>query len=96
MPVIKGEIHWSDFDAKNPFRITGFSPQAQIIDWYTTVSDNILQRPLLSGFSFHKAKSLVKQAAKLLYSPVDHLSRGQQQVQVAREIARPTVYLHSR
>ncbi len=101
LPVIQGEIHWSDFDAKNPFRITGFSPQTQIIDWYTTVFDNILQGPLLAGFSFHKAKSLVKQAAKLLDienlldSPVDHLSGGQQQrVQIAREIARqPHIYI---
>lgn len=30
-----------------PFRITGFSPQIQIIDWYTMVFDNILQGHLM-------------------------------------------------
>lgn len=101
LPLIDGEINWKDFAVSNPFRITGFSPQTQIIDWYTTVFDNILQGPLLAGFSFYEAKSLVKQAAKLLDienlldNPVDHLSGGQQQrVQIAREIARqPHIYI---
>lgn len=101
LPIIDGKINWADFNADNPFRITGFSPQTQIIDWFTTAFDNILQGPLLAGFSFHESKEFAKQAANLLDidnlldKPVDHLSGGQQQrIQIAREIARqPHIYI---
>lgn len=101
LPLLKGRIEWYiDFDS-NPFNQVGFSPQTQLIDWYTTVFDNVIQGPLLAGISYQKAKIAAQDALSLLdienlsESPVDHLSGGQQQrVQIAREIARdPQIYI---
>jgi ABC-2 type transport system ATP-binding protein len=103
LPPVSGQVIW---DAEtnlhqNPMNSVGFSPQSQLIDWYTTVYDNVILGPLLAGFNAKKAKHQTEAALKLLgiqklsKKPVDHLSGGQQQrVQIAREIARdPEIYL---
>ena len=83
------------------FNDVGFSPQSQLIDWYTNVLDNVIQGPLLAGYDLRTAQKYAKEALQLLdlYSlkdkAVDHISGGQQQrVQIAREIARkPKLYI---
>jgi hypothetical protein len=83
------------------FNDVGFSPQSQLIDWYTNVLDNVIQGPLLAGYNLSTAQKYAKEALQLLdlYSlkdkAVDHISGGQQQrVQIAREIARkPKLYI---
>lgn len=102
IPPVSGQIAWKlQTDRTNPFNDVGFSPQSQLIDWYTSVYDNVYQGPLLAGFKLKDAKKATVQALKLLAisdlssKPVDHISGGQQQrVQIAREIARkPQVYI---
>lgn len=86
---------------KNPFNDIGFSPQDQIMDWYMNVYDNIIQGPVLAGFSRKEAAKNCKKVIELLditkisSSPVDHISGGQQQrVQIARELAKdPQIYI---
>lgn len=99
---VSGQISWKlKTDRVNPFNDVGFSPQSQLIDWYTSVYDNVYQGPLLAGFKPKEAKKATKLALNLLdisdlsAKPVDHISGGQQQrVQIAREIARePQVYI---
>ncbi|MGX4645053.1 metal ABC transporter ATP-binding protein [Holzapfeliella sp. JNUCC 80] len=103
LPVISGELNWEgELQAKaNPMNHIGFSPQSQLMDWYTTAYDNVMLGPLLAGFTRAEATKKSEEALKLLdiyqlrKEPVDHLSGGQQQrVQIAREIARdPDIYL---
>lgn len=102
IPPVSGQISWKlKTDRVNPFNDVGFSPQSQLIDWYTSVYDNVYQGPLLAGFKPKEAQKTTKQALRLLdisdlsAKPVDHISGGQQQrVQIAREIARePQVYI---
>lgn len=103
LPVISGELNWEvELQAKaNPMNHIGFSPQSQLMDWYTTVYDNVMLGPLLAGFTRSEATKKSEEALKLLdiyqlrKEPVDHLSGGQQQrAQIAREIARdPDIYL---
>lgn len=99
---LQGTITWNiQTKSKNPFNTVGFSPQSQLIDWYTSVFDNVLQGPLLAGKKLNDAKKKTDFALKLLNiedlknKAVDHISGGQQQrVQIAREIARtPQVYI---
>lgn len=99
---LKGTVNWNvQTQSKNPFNAVGFSPQSQLIDWYTSVFDNVLQGPLLAGKRLSEAKKAAELALKLLDieklkdKAVDHISGGQQQrVQIAREIARqPQVYI---
>ncbi|WP_412747365.1 metal ABC transporter ATP-binding protein [Holzapfeliella saturejae] len=103
LPTVSGELSW-EFDPHhnhNPMTYVGFSPQSQLMDWYTTVYDNVMLGPLLAGFTKKTAQQKSEEALKLLdiyqlrNNPVDHLSGGQQQrVQIAREIARdPDIYL---
>ncbi|MDO4912429.1 MAG: metal ABC transporter ATP-binding protein [Lactobacillus sp.] len=102
LPTLSGTVTWDVKDQKdNPFNRLGFSPQAQIIDWYTLAYDNVYQGPILAGFSKKDAVKQTNEAMEIMDivslkdKPVDHLSGGQQQrVQVAREIARkPDVYI---
>lgn len=102
MQPLKGTVNWNiQTQNKNPFNAVGFSPQSQLIDWYTSVFDNVLQGPLLAGKKLNEAKKAAELALKLLDieklkdKAVDHISGGQQQrVQIAREIARqPQVYI---
>ena len=99
---LKGTVNWNiQTQSKNPFNAVGFSPQSQLIDWYTSVFDNVLQGPLLAGKRLSEVKKAAEFALKLLDieklkdKAVDHISGGQQQrVQIAREIARqPQVYI---
>lgn len=54
---LAGEINWEvETDKKNPFNAVGFSPQSQLIDWYTSVFDNVIQGPLLAGYKMSVAK----------------------------------------
>lgn len=83
------------------FREIGFSAQTQMIDWYTSVRDNVMQGPLLSGQRISQVKMNTNMALELLgisdlaNKATDHLSGGQQQrMQIAREIARkPKLYI---
>lgn len=99
---LKGKITWNiKSNKKNVFNDVGFSPQSQLIDWYTSVFDNVLQGPLLAGYKLGESKQFTIDALKLLdlydlrSKAVDHISGGQQQrVQIAREIARkPKLYI---
>ncbi|MCT6893104.1 MAG: ATP-binding cassette domain-containing protein [Bombilactobacillus mellifer] len=99
---LKGEVTWNiESNKKNIFNDVGFNPQSQLIDWYTSVFDNVLQGPLLAGYKLGESKQFTIDALKLLdlydlrSKAVDHISGGQQQrVQIAREIARkPKLYI---
>ncbi|MDO4679761.1 MAG: ABC transporter ATP-binding protein [Aerococcus sp.] len=87
--------------SKNLFSNVGFCAQAQIMDWYTNVSTNVLSGPKMAGIPTTQAKKFTDKALDLMSisdlktNPVDHLSGGQQQrVQVARELARqPLLYI---
>lgn len=99
---LSGELAW-DFEAEdeNPFHKIGFSPQSQMIDWYTNAYDNVIQGSILAGIPLRQAHANAREALSILGieslsdDMVDHLSGGQQQrIQIAREIARkPDVYI---
>lgn len=83
------------------FSNIGFSPQTQIIDWYTTVWDNIYLGMSLAKVSKTKRLTYINEVLKLLgleelkNATVDSLSGGQQQrVQIGRAlIHKPNFYL---
>lgn len=83
------------------FSTIGFSPQSQVMDWYTNVWDNVFLGSQLAGINSKEGKELTKQALHLLNisdlknKEVDALSGGQQQrVQIARAIVhKPDFYL---
>lgn len=103
LPPISGEISiTTDIDDNTPtFSKIGFCPQFPLVDWYTTVKDNIMLGPMLSGKTLKESKKIsdkyikMMQIDSLVNNPMDHLSGGQQQrVQIARELAKePEFYL---
>ncbi|QUM65610.1 ABC transporter ATP-binding protein [Enterococcus faecium] len=90
-----------DFIEKRLFATIGFSPQTQVMDWYTNVWDNVYLGSQLAGIDTKTGKLLTEKALDLLSisdlknKPVDALSGGQQQrVQIARSIVhQPDFYL---
>jgi ABC-type multidrug transport system ATPase subunit len=87
-------------NSKVPFKTIAFSPQNQIMDWYTTVQDNIILGSLLAKISLKKSKENTAEIMnimgieKLKDKAVDSLSGGEQQkVQIARAIVtNPKIY----
>ena len=67
IPPVSGQISWKlKTDRVNPFNDVGFSPQSQLIDWYTSVYDNVYQGPLLAGFNSLKKPKRNKQSFKTI------------------------------
>lgn len=67
IPPVSGQITWNlPTKRVNPFNDVGFSPQSQLIDWYTSVFDNVYQGPLLAGVKAKEAKTATTEALKLL------------------------------
>ncbi|MFP7774072.1 metal ABC transporter ATP-binding protein [Ligilactobacillus sp. LYQ112] len=103
LPPISGEISviTDQNDDMPTFSRIGFCPQFPLIDWYTTVIDNIILGPMLSGKTLKESKKISDKYINMMHigdlvtRPVDHLSGGQQQrVQIARELAKePEIYL---
>jgi ABC-2 type transport system ATP-binding protein len=98
----KGSVKFDqDFVKKRLFATIGFSPQSQVMDWYTNVWDNVYLGSQLAGIDAKTGKTLTEKALDLLNisnlknKPVDALSGGQQQrVQIARSIVhQPDFYL---
>lgn len=98
-----GEILYNDLylNMEQPFASIGFSPQTQVMDWYTTVWDNVMLGLALAGKKGEEAKQLCEEALNVVAlldkkdKIVDGLSGGQQQrVQIARAIAhKPNIYI---
>ncbi|USS86352.1 ABC transporter ATP-binding protein [Fructilactobacillus cliffordii] len=97
-----GRVRVTVTDAKQPaFGQIGFCPQFPLVDWYTSVRDNVRLGPLLAGQSWTTSWKNVQASLRLLgierlqKTAMDHISGGQQQrVQLARELAKqPTIYL---
>ncbi|MFK5705258.1 metal ABC transporter ATP-binding protein [Ligilactobacillus sp. LYQ139] len=103
LPPISGEISviTDQNDDMPTFSRIGFCPQFPLIDWYTTVIDNIILGPMLSGKTLKESKKISDKYINMMHigdlvtRPIDHLSGGQQQrVQIARELAKePEIYL---
>ncbi|WAA13200.1 ATP-binding cassette domain-containing protein [Fervidibacillus halotolerans] len=62
--ITEGTIIYHDqyINPKNPYRILGFSPQNQVIDWYLNVFDNVLLGPLLAGFDKKRSEEMTLKA----------------------------------
>ncbi|MGG6794548.1 UNVERIFIED_CONTAM: ABC transporter ATP-binding protein [Streptococcus canis] len=102
--IDSGEINYSDAIIKNkklPFSSIGFSPQITVMDFYTTVKDNVILGLNLAGITGKEAENLCEKALKTVFlyekkdKIVDTLSGGQlQRVQIARAIAHePNFYI---
>ncbi|MDO4667007.1 MAG: ABC transporter ATP-binding protein [Streptococcus sp.] len=102
--IHSGEIEYCDQDliaSSQPFTCLGFTPQTTVIDFYTTVKDNIMLGLNLAGKFGKDAEMLCQAALEIMgladksENLVETLSGGQlQRVQIARAIAHdPDFYI---
>lgn len=96
------EEGFSNYDVKQPFSSIGYSPQIQMMDWYSDVFDNVVLGSLLFGNSVKESERLTSSALKkvnldakeLIKKLPETLSGGQQQrVQLARAIVHNPEFL---
>ena len=103
-PMYRGSVEYNETELSNkqqPFSNIGFNPQTAVMDFYTTVKDNVILGLNLAGIFGSKADELCMQALDVLNLSdkkdklVDSLSGGQlQRVQLARAIAhKPDFYI---
>lgn len=102
--IYLGEIEYCDKDlivSSQPFAHLGFTPQTTVIDFYTTVKDNVILGLNLAGKFGKNAEKLCQIALEIVgladkkNNLVETLSGGQlQRVQIARAIAHnPDFYI---
>ncbi|MBZ4264548.1 ABC transporter ATP-binding protein, partial [Streptococcus pneumoniae] len=102
--IYLGEIEYCDKDlivSSQPFAHLGFTPQTTVIDFYTTVKDNVILGLNLAGKFGKNAEMLCQIALEIVgladkkNNLVETLSGGQlQRVQIARAIAHnPDFYI---
>lgn len=68
--IDSGEINYSDAIIKNkklPFSSIGFSPQITVMDFYTTVKDNVILGLNLAGITGKEAENLCEKALKTVF-----------------------------
>lgn len=96
------EDSFRNYNIRQPFASIGYSPQIQMMDWYSDVFDNVMLGSLLFGNSIKESKRLSSSALKkvnlnakeLIKKLPETLSGGQQQrVQLARAIAHNPEFL---
>lgn len=89
------ETGFKNYSQKQPFSAIGYSPQIQMMDWFSNVFDNVMLESLLFGNSIKKSKELSNIALKKVNLDSasskkklpETLSGGQQQrVQLARAV----------
>lgn len=96
------EDGFSHYDVKQPFASIGYSPQIQMMDWFSDVFDNVLLGALLFRNSIKESKKLTTDALRkvnlnanqMIKKLPETISGGQQQrVQLARSIVHNPEFL---